>query len=56
MHIAAIVTDSSSTTEDDAQCHANARFISQGGVGKCVCNPGYDGDGFDCEGRGLHTL
>ena len=54
MHIAAFVTDSSITTDDDAQCHSNAHFMSQGGMGNCVCNPGYHGNGFDCEGRCLY--
>ena len=54
MHIAAFVTDSSSTTDGDVQCHVNAQFISQGGVGKCVCNIGYDGNGIVCEGTCLY--
>ena len=49
--IAALVTDSPTTTDVDAQCDANARLVSGRGIGKCVCNPGYEGNGFNCEGR-----
>ena len=31
-------------------CDDNAHFVQQGNQGTCVCDPGYTGDGFLCEG------
>ena len=41
-----------SSTDADA-CDTNARLVSQGGIDRCVCNPGYVGNGFNCEGNCL---
>ena len=32
-------------------CDDNAHFVHQGNQGICVCDPGYTGDGFQCEGK-----
>ena len=41
----------SSTDSGPAVCHANASLVQQGGVERCVCDPGYSGDGVNCEGK-----
>ena len=35
---------------DADDCDVNARFVNNGQNGKCVCNSGFVGDGFNCEG------
>ena len=32
-------------------CHINATCINTNGSFNCVCNPGYTGNGFECDGR-----
>ena len=32
-------------------CHINATCINTKGSFNCVCNPGYTGNGFECDGR-----
>lgn len=32
-------------------CHASATCINTKGSFNCVCNPGYTGNGFECDGR-----
>ena len=35
---------------DADDCDVNARFVNRGQNGKCVCNPGFTGDGIECQG------
>ncbi|XP_045349022.1 stabilin-1 isoform X1 [Leopardus geoffroyi] len=35
-------------TERAQSCHLHARCVSQGGVTRCVCLDGFEGDGFSC--------
>ena len=41
--------DTTATSCDDLECDENAHCDDSGEVPECVCNPGYAGDGFDCE-------
>lgn len=41
-----------SGTDADA-CDADAQLVRQGEVDRCVCNPGYTGNGLICEGNKL---
>ena len=41
------------TDREPANCNANAMRVRQGDVERCVCNPGYSGDGVSCEGKQL---
>ena len=54
----AVATDANptmpSTTDDRGPvvCHANANLVRQGDDDdKCVCKPGYTGDGVNCTGK-----
>ncbi|XP_047632182.1 stabilin-1 isoform X1 [Phacochoerus africanus] len=35
-------------TEQAQQCHPLARCVNQGGVARCLCVDGFEGDGFSC--------
>uniref|UniRef100_A0A4X1VQ86 Stabilin-1 n=1 Tax=Sus scrofa TaxID=9823 RepID=A0A4X1VQ86_PIG len=35
-------------TEQAQQCHPQARCVNQGGVARCLCVDGFEGDGFSC--------
>lgn len=41
----------SSTDSGSLVCHDNASLVQQGDVERCVCDPGYSGDGMNCEGK-----
>ena len=41
--------DASGVTCDDLVCDENAWCDDSGADAECVCNPGYTGDGFECE-------
>ncbi|XP_053785729.1 stabilin-1 isoform X2 [Desmodus rotundus] len=38
-------------TEQAQNCHLHARCVSQGGVTRCLCLDGFEGDGFSCTAR-----
>ncbi|XP_060060520.1 stabilin-1 isoform X2 [Erinaceus europaeus] len=44
-------TGNCGSMEPAQQCHANARCISQGGISRCLCLEGFEGDGFSCTPR-----
>ncbi|XP_066102033.1 stabilin-1 isoform X1 [Saccopteryx bilineata] len=35
-------------TEQAQNCHLHARCVSQGGIARCLCLDGFEGDGFSC--------
>lgn len=41
-------TVSCGSTEQAQQCHPHARCVNQGGVSRCLCLDGFEGDGFSC--------
>ncbi|XP_045688009.1 stabilin-1 isoform X3 [Phyllostomus hastatus] len=41
-------TGSCGLTEQAQNCHPQARCVSQGGITRCVCLDGFEGDGFSC--------
>ncbi|XP_019483671.1 PREDICTED: stabilin-1 [Hipposideros armiger] len=41
-------TESCGPTEQAQNCHLHARCVSQGGIARCLCLDGFEGDGFSC--------
>ncbi|KAM7062717.1 stabilin-1 isoform 5-T5 [Molossus nigricans] len=41
-------TGNCGSTEQAQNCHLHARCVSQGGIARCVCLDGFEGDGFTC--------
>ncbi|KAF4023976.1 hypothetical protein G4228_016080 [Cervus hanglu yarkandensis] len=41
-------TVSCGSREQAQQCHPHARCVNQGGVARCLCLDGFEGDGFSC--------
>ena len=39
-----------------SKCHENANCTNNEGSYNCSCNPGYEGDGFNCTGKNISTL
>ena len=39
------------TEPDGITCGNNAHYVVQGEECRCICNSGYVGDGFQCEGN-----
>ena len=38
------------SSSDNLGCHSNAKCHNFNGGFSCVCDPGFTGDGFNCEG------
>ena len=36
-----------------SKCHENANCTNNEGSYNCSCNPGYEGDGFNCTGKNI---
>ncbi|XP_054564129.1 stabilin-1 [Eptesicus fuscus] len=41
-------TGNCGSTEQAQNCHLHARCVSQGGIARCLCLDGFEGDGFSC--------
>ena len=39
-----------------SKCDENANCTNTDGSYNCSCNPGYEGDGFNCTGNNISTL
>lgn len=46
------ITCATETEEkNNEQCHSEAYLVETDGKQKCICKPGYHGDGYNCRGN-----